>query len=196
MSQTLSPTNKVITNNEQIHELISKRWSPRSFSSKEISKEDLLTILEAAGQAFSANNLQPWHYVYAFRGTKGFDALWQVLAPGNQPWAKDAAVLMISLAQVQNDNGQANHWSQHDLGAANATLALQAFSMDIYSHLMAGFDQDKALAVTALDASIWQPVAMIALGYLGTAEQLQEPYFSRELAVRSRKTVDSISTLI
>jgi nitroreductase len=193
---TVVTISKIIPTESPIVDLIQQRWSPRSFSSQEISKESLQTILEAAGLAFSANNLQPWHYAYAFKGTEGFDTLWNALAPGNQPWAKDAAVLLVSFTQVVNDKGAPNPWSQHDLGAANATLALQAFSMGIHSHFMAGFDKSKALAATQLNGEIWQPVAMAALGYLGPEDQLEEPYLSRERTPRVRKSVSEISSEI
>ena len=54
----------------KVHELIKKRWSARSFSEKEITQEELDTILEAAGWAFSAMNYQPWRYIYAFKKDK------------------------------------------------------------------------------------------------------------------------------
>ena len=40
-------------------DLIRKRWSPRSYSQKEIVEKDVLTLLEAASWSFSASNLQP-----------------------------------------------------------------------------------------------------------------------------------------
>lgn len=44
-------------------QLISKRQSIRKYSSREIPMEDLQKILEAAGQAPSAKNIQNWHFV-------------------------------------------------------------------------------------------------------------------------------------
>lgn len=186
--------NKIIPTHRPIHPLIHQRWSPRSFSEKMMTKEDLETVLEAAGMAFSANNLQPWYYVYAFRGSEGFEKLWSTLAPGNQPWAKNASVLMISFARKVNEKGSVHPWAHHDLGAANATLVLQALSMGIHAHLMAGFNPDEAIKVTGMDADTWQPVAAIALGYIAPAERLDEPYLSREKAPRTRKGLDEIST--
>lgn len=184
---------KLIPTNRPVLSLIRERWSPRSFSEKEISREELDTLLEAATLAFSANNQQPWHYVYAFRGSEGFDTLWNTLAPGNQPWAKKAAVLMISFARKINEKGAPNPWSHHDLGAANATLVLQALSMGIYAHLMAGFSKDAAISATSTDASVWEPVAAISLGYPGDADALEEPYLGREKAPRTRKAIEEIS---
>lgn len=195
MSTTIME-DKIIPTDKPITSLIRNRWSPRSFSPEAISKEQLDTILEAATLAFSANNSQPWHYVYAHKGSEGFEKIHQILAPGNQPWAGDAAVLMISFARKVNDNGTPSTWAQHDLGAANATLVLQALSMDIYAHLMAGFSTEGAFAITGVDAEKWQPVAAIALGYKGPADQLEEPYKSRELAPRSRKDIGEIATAL
>ena len=69
---------KVIPTERQITSLIRNRWSPRSFSPEAISKEQLDTILEAATLAFSANNSQPWHYVYAHKGSEGFEKIHQM----------------------------------------------------------------------------------------------------------------------
>ena len=53
----------------EIHDLIAERRSPRSLDeTAEITKEDLLGILEAARWAPSANNFQPWQFVAGKRG--------------------------------------------------------------------------------------------------------------------------------
>lgn len=184
---------KLAETNFPVHELIKKRWSPRSFQLKKISGNDVLTLLEAASWAFSANNLQPWFYIYSHRGTEGFDKILDCLVPGNQLWAKTASVLVISFAQVINENGKPNNWAKHDLGAANMQLAIQAVSIDIYSHFMAGFDKQKTKETIPFDANIWEPVAFIALGYPDDAEKLEEPYRSWEMAPRTRKPLEKIS---
>ena len=172
-----------------IHPLIQKRWSPRSFSDQEIAPEQLNELFEAARWAASANNEQPWQYVYAFRGTPAFEQLWNCLKPGNQPWTKDAAVLIVSIERKTfAKNGNANPWSTHDVGMANAQLMLQAADRDIYGHMMAGFDAAQTAALLQLSEE-QKPVCMIALGYLGEAEALEEPYKTRELAPRSRHSI-------
>jgi len=179
-----------------VHELIKKRWSPRSFKLQEVTEKDMLTLLEAASWAFSANNLQPWFFIYAHHGAEGFEKILNCLVPANQLWAKNAPVLMISLAQVINEKGKPNGWAKHDLGAANLQLALQAVSMDIYAHPMAGFDKQKTIDTIPFDSTIYEPVTFIAFGYPDDAEMLEEPYRSRELAPRTRKTVGEFSTKI
>jgi nitroreductase len=51
--------NKSAKTNNPVIDLIKDRWSPRSFSNKRISQEDMNTILEAASWAFSTSNVQP-----------------------------------------------------------------------------------------------------------------------------------------
>ena len=46
-----------------IHELISKRWSARTFSTRPVEKSKLLSILEAARWAPSSRSEQPWRYI-------------------------------------------------------------------------------------------------------------------------------------
>ena len=48
-----------------VHELIKKRWSPRAFSSKSVSEQDLLSLFEAARWAPSSYNEQPWRFIVA-----------------------------------------------------------------------------------------------------------------------------------
>jgi nitroreductase len=172
-----------------VHELIRNRWSPRSFSAEPIAQDTLNQVFEAASWAFSAMNAQPWQYIYAHKAdTEAFQKILDTLMPGNQPWAKNAAVLIIALANTTHADGQPNGAAMHDLGAANATLFLEATALGIYGHVMGGFDREKARRDFHLLDNL-APAVVIGLGYLGEAEQLEEPFLSREKAARSRKPV-------
>jgi nitroreductase len=185
---------KTATTQYKVLNTIQDRWSPRSFSDKQISSEELKAIFEATSWSFSAMNAQPWAYIYAFKGTEGFDKIVDCLVPANQVWAKNASVLVLSIAnKLMGDKPSAI--AKHDVGAANATLALQARSMGIYSHLMGGFSAEKAIETFKIDTEQQEPVVVIALGYLGEAEKLEEPLLSRELAPRSRKSIEEFTKL-
>jgi nitroreductase len=186
-------SSKIANTTHPVIDLIKDRWSARSFSNKEISQQDLETILEAGSWAFSSNNAQPWHFVYAHRHDASFQKLVNCLMPGNQPWAKNAAVLMVVLADKKNANGSENRIARHDVGAANATLMLQALTMGIYGHVMGGFDAAKVIETLGIDPEVLDPVVMIALGYLDAPEKLEEPFKTRELSTRSRKSVNEIA---
>lgn len=184
---------KIAETKYSVLDLIKNRWSTRSFSTKEISEEELNTLLEAASWAASANNEQPWEYVYAHRGTEGFETLKNTLMAGNSPWAKDAAVLVAAIARTTfQANGKPNAAALHDLGLANSHLLLQATAMHIYAHVMGGFEQDKLRQ--ALDLTEHQQaVCVIALGYLDVPEKLEEPYRGREITARTRKPLTEFS---
>ncbi|MFO0357368.1 MAG: nitroreductase family protein [Sphingobacteriaceae bacterium] len=180
--------------NYPVIDLIKNRWSPRSFAQKSISEEHMKTILEAGTWAFSANNSQPWHFIYAHNGSHGFTTLLNCLNPGNQLWAKNAGVLVAVLANKKFDNGSENKIAKHDVGAANATMSIQAISMDIYSHVMGGYDAAKAIELLKIDANEKEPIVFIAFGFKDEADKLEEPFKTRELTERTRKPIQEIST--
>ena len=177
-------------------ELIKERWSPRSFSNKPVTAEQVETILEAASWAPSANNSQPWRYIYGIKGTPGFETLAATLMPGNQPWAKHAAAL-IAVVGIKElpDLEQKNHYYAHDTGMANSFLLLQATSMGISGHVMAGIHKAQLAAALALPTNE-EPLVMIALGYTDDAEKLEEPYKTRELTPRTRKPLSEFTKQI
>ncbi|MCH5600080.1 nitroreductase family protein [Niabella ginsengisoli] len=168
-------------------DIIKERWSPRAFADKAITEQDIHTILEAGSWAASANNEQPWKYVYAMKGTPGFEKLWNCLTEGNQSWNKHAAVLMVAITRKTFvRNGKDNKSAEHDLGMSNAHMFLQAVSMDIYPHPMGGFFPDKVKGVLSLTDDE-KPVCMIGWGYLGNPEMLDEKNKVTETQARSRK---------
>ena len=185
--------NKVANTSYPVMEVVRKRWSPRSFSERQIEPADLNTLFEAASWAPSSMNEQPWKYIYAHRHDASFHNFLECLYPGNASWAKNAAVLLLSLSRVDHQrDGNVNRYHMYDAGAANNTMLLQAASMDIFGHLLGGYDMEKAKAVFKIPESL-DPVCFIALGYLGAPEQLEEPFLNRELSERSRKPVASFA---
>jgi nitroreductase len=183
---------KYATTRYPVMDIIKSRWSPRSFSGKEISETDINTILEAASWSFSAINEQPWRYIVAHKGTPLFDTFFNALFPGNQPWNKRASALVLSLQKTTfSSNGNANGIALHDVGAANMLLTIQANSLGVYTHLMGGFDKEKATAGLQIPADT-EAVVMIALGYPDDAEKLETPFKERETAPRSRKQLSEI----
>jgi len=178
----------------EVHNLIRERWSPRAFFEKEISQNDLNTLLEAASWAFSAMNYQPWNYYYVLKSDEeNFNKIIDCLMPGNKPWAKDAPLLLISVAKKNYDDGSPNKTAMHDVGAANALLMFQATSMNIAGHPMGGFDYKKCSELLNLDNNEYEPVVIFALGYLDEPEKLSEPFKTRELIERTRKPISDFA---
>lgn len=183
-----SNTVKIADTKYPVLDLIKNRWSARSFSNVAIDEKDLYTLVEAASWMFSANNEQPWRFIVAPRGTIAFSQVMQSLVPGNLLWAKNAAAFIVSIANTvfEKEGHPANNWAEHDLGAANAALILQATSMNIFAHPLAGFSAAAIKESFGLNDHL-KPVTVIALGYLDDAEKLDEPFKSREVTPRKRK---------
>lgn len=176
-----------------VHELIKQRYSPRSFNEQEVTLTTLQNLIEAASWAFSANNEQPWRYLIANKTNPVFQTIFDSLLPGNQPWAKNAGAFIVAFAKTNFDKegNPPNAWAEHDLGAANATLALQATALGLGVHPMAGFDAAKLIGALNTN-SLLKPVVVFAVGYPDVAEKLPEPFLSRERTPRTRKSLDEI----
>ncbi len=171
-----------------VADFISGRFSPRVFSTQDIEDEVLKTLFEAASWSASSSNLQPWRYLYAHRGSSEFQRILECLNPSNQTWAKDAAVLLVSLANTRTAQDKNNRFAMHDLGMANATLLLQAQTMGIYGRMMGGYQQD-ALREAFHVPETYELGVVIAIGYLGSIEGRDEQFVQREKAQRARKII-------
>lgn len=171
-----------------VHDLIQRRWSPRAFADRAVPPEELCRLWEAARWAPSSANEQPWSFVVATKEAKAdYHRLFSCLLPGNQLWAGQAPVLMLSVARLAFEEDQSpNRHAFHDVGMAVENLVVQAVSQNLFVHQMAGFEVEKARDLLNLPAG-HEPVAMIALGYLGDPNTLPEKLRIREMASRTRK---------
>lgn len=171
-----------------IEEVLQRRWSPLAFSDRAVEPEKLLSMLEAARWAASSYNEQPWSFIVATKDNpEEFNRLLSCLVEGNQEWAKNAPVLMLSVAKLYFElNGAENRHAFHDVGAAAANLATQATALGLEIHQMAGFDVPKAKELYGI-VDGYEPVAAIALGYIGDPQILSERLQQREAAPRTRK---------
>ena len=177
-----------------VHELIRARWSPRAFSDREVSSEDLQTILEAARWAASSNNEQPWRF-FVVRKADGaaFEKFLNLLFAGNQAWAKHAPVLIITAAKKNfSHNNSPNYYALHDGGQALANLFLQATALGMHAHGMAGFDHERARKELNLPDE-YHVGAAVALGYAGSPDHLSEAQRKSELGPRIRKPLNEIA---
>jgi nitroreductase len=141
-------------------DLIRRRWSPLAFAPTPVEKEKLLSLFEAARWSASSFNEQPWSFLVATKENPAeFETMLECLVEGNRPWAKNAPVLMISVAKLAFErNGQPNRHAFHDVGQAMANLSLQAVSMGLFVHQMAGFNVAQARTVYGVPEG-FDPVA-------------------------------------
>lgn len=180
---------KIASTQVGVHDLIARRWSCRAFdASKPVSREQIVALLEAARWAPSCFGDEPWRFIVWDRNSD--EAAWQkafaCLGEWNQNWVKNAPVLMLSTAtSLFRKNGTPNRWGQHDTGAASENLCLQAVALGLMAHQMGGFDEEKTRLAFNIPKE-FALMAMIAVGYQGEPEVLNDELKGLELAARLR----------
>jgi len=167
----------------EVLEIIKNRFSPYDFTDKRLTEAELLTLFEAAGKAASAFNEQPWRFIYALKQDDDeFNTIHDCLVEGNQGWTKDVAALVITAVSTNYaKNGNPNNVAKHDLGLAVGNLTVQASSMGLHLHQMAGIIPDKAIEKLNIPEG-FEPVTAIAIGY-----------YEGETTLKPRKEVNEIA---
>ncbi|HET9486346.1 MAG TPA: nitroreductase family protein [Chryseosolibacter sp.] len=168
-------------------DVIKKRRSRRAYAEKMVEPEKIRSLFEAARWAPSSLNEQPWFYIYATKDqTDLWNKIFDSLKEANKVWARNAPLLILSLARKNFIRVDApNPSARYDLGAANAFLSLQAAHFGLNVHQIAGFDSQTAIRNLAVPER-YEPVIVMAIGYPGDAEGLPENLKVREIAPRER----------
>jgi nitroreductase len=165
----MQATNSAVHGQEtrtDIHGLLAKRWSPRTFSSRPVEPEKLTQLFEAARWAPSCYNAQPWSFIVATReDAEGYNRLLSTLMEANRQWATQAPVLILAVAKLDFDHvARPNRHAFYDLGQAVADLTVQATALGLSIHQMGGFDPAAARELFAVPKG-YEPVSVLALGY-------------------------------
>lgn len=175
-----------------VHPLIAQRWSPRALHPEGLVEDNALrAMLEAARWAPSNGNTQPARFLVGRRGDDTYERIFALLSQRNQGWAGPAAVLMIACAATRNEKGEV---PMPDFGVALAVenLVLQAVAEGLVAHQMGGFNKEGTKLVFSLPEDI-RPIVAIAVGTLGSPDQLDEDRRARELAPRRRLSLGEIA---
>ncbi|RBI58743.1 nitroreductase [halophilic archaeon] len=174
-----------------IDPLFVNRWSPRAMTGETLPEEELMALFEAARWAPSSYNNQHWRFIYAEPTDDNWDAFVDLLAEGNQPWAEDAAALVIIISKTTFDfNDEYAPTHSLDTGAAMENLALEAARRRLVFHGMQGFDYDAAADYLNLSDE-YEVEAMAAIGERAAEETLPEDYQDQE-EPNQRKDLDEI----
>lgn len=173
-----------------IHDLLARRWSPRAYDkARPVTREQLVTIMEAGRWAPSCNGDEPWRYLVwdRTRDPEGWRKAFDCLSESNKKWVQNVPLLMLSCAgSLFGHSGKPNRWTQHDTGAASVCMALQAEALGLVIHQMGGYDAEKVRAAFAIPAE-YTPMAMIAVGYQAEPDILDDETKAKELRPRARK---------
>lgn len=154
------------TYNYNIMPEIMTRYALKHFVQEDISREEVMPVVEAARYGPSCFNEQPERYIIGDNGDHPEDhkKLADCLGKGNA-YAKKAPVLMLVMTKKTfTYNGKNNAWSRFDAGTATGFLQLEAVRRGYGVHCMAGFDADQAREAFGIDEDL-DIIAMIAMGH-------------------------------
>lgn len=172
--------------------VLANRWSPRSLDENhEISDQDLLSILEAGRWAPSGNNVQPWRFSTAKRGSDLFGKIAAHLGGFNGAWSPKCSAYVVISAFANGDISQPGSTSQFDAGLATAQILIQAEGLGLHGHVMGGIDH------LALHAELGYPenlavLVVLAIGKGAPAELLEGGAYDREVAARTRLPIEEV----
>jgi nitroreductase len=171
-----------------ILEIHRRRWSPYAFADRDVPRETLCSLFEAARWAPSSYNEQPWSYVVATRSElEAFERLLSCLVEANRAWARHAPVLALGITRTTfARNERPNSAAEHDLGLASGALLAEATARGLSVHQMIGIDPERARQVYAIPPHSKAKTGL-AIGWLGDPASLPEPLRRRDEAPRTRK---------
>lgn len=169
--------------------LFLNRWSTRAFSTREVSDQDLYTVLDAAHWAPSSYNDQPWRFIVA-KTKEQRSVFHQFINEFNLTWVSTAPVLIVVASDKLRDNGDPNDAHAFDAGAAWASMAIQATMLGMVTHAMGGIDRNKARQMLNIPDN-FEIHAVIALGYHGDKSLLPEGIQQREVP-NSRRPLNEL----
>lgn len=157
---------------------IKTRYALRHFVQENITREELMPMIEAARYAPSCYNEQPERYILG-DNPEDHEKLASCLAPGNA-YAKKAPVLILVMAtRTFKLNGKNNAYHRFDAGTATAFFQLEAVRRGYAVHCMAGFDADLARTLFSVGDDL-DIICMMAFGHAMPPEALTEAERAQE----------------
>jgi YbgC/YbaW family acyl-CoA thioester hydrolase len=176
----------------EFHKILEARQSRRAFSDRAVEPGKIGRMIEAARWSPSCANRQPWRFVVVEKGAPGRTALDAALDAGNA-WAKNAPVLIVSGARKADAAVvESREYFLHDTGLATMSLLFRGVDQGLLVHPMAGWKEQPLKAALSLPED-FQPIAVVAVGYPGRHEDLDEESRKKDEKPRIRKGAGEIA---
>ncbi len=174
------------------YRLIAARRSLRAYASRSVEPGKIERMLEAARWSPSCGNRQSWRFVVVHAGSATRAAVEEALDPGNA-WARRAPVLIVAGARPQDGaTVESRHYFLLDTGLALMSLVYRGVDQGLLVHPMAGFREAPLRAALGLPDE-YVPAAVVAVGYAGRPDDLDEATRKRDEKPRTRKPLGEIA---
>jgi YbgC/YbaW family acyl-CoA thioester hydrolase len=159
-----------------------------------VEPEKIERMIEAARWSPSSDNRQPWRYVVVEKGAPERPVLEEALSRGNA-WAKKAPVLIVSGARKEDGSVvESREYYLHDTGLATMSLLYRGVDQGLLVHPMAGWKEAPLKAALSMPED-FRPIAVVAVGYPGRQEDLDEETRRKDERPRVRKEIGEIAFL-
>jgi nitroreductase len=149
----------------ELSEAIRERRSIRAFKKQDVPEEIAEKLIDAARQAPSAGNIQPWEFVIIRRQ----DVKEELVKAAGQAFVEEAPVVIVVCANEKRSSmgygvrGKILYCIQ-DTAAATQNILLTAHSLGLGTCWIGAFNEDKAGKAVNAPEGI-RPVAIIPVGY-------------------------------
>lgn len=150
-----------------------QRQSIRRFKEDKVPKEKITALLQAAMQAPSANNQQPWDFIVV----EDKETLVTLSKASNGAWMLDHAPLAI--VPVLRSGDRSPRLAVQDISAATQNILLEATQQDLGGVWIGVYPLEERIEYirNVLDIPIEvNPFCMIALGYPNESKELKLRY--------------------
>lgn len=150
----------------EVFEAIKTRRSIRAFTNEEVSEEEVRKLIDAARQAPSAGNIQPWEFVIV-RDPRRKHRL--TAAALNQTFIEEAPVVIVVCAnEAQSGWGYgargATLYCLQDTAAATQNILLAACDLGLGTCWVGAFYEEKVRKVVNVPRGV-RPVAIVPVGH-------------------------------
>ncbi|MFW5898537.1 MAG: nitroreductase family protein [Candidatus Saliniplasma sp.] len=150
-------------------EIIKKRRSVRQYTDKQVEKDQVEELLEAARWAPSGGNTQPW--IIKAVGDKKAQKI-NRFTPGI--YGSPPVIIVLCFDEEESDD---EVMDQMSLAMAAQNICLQAASMGLGTCMIASFDESTVNKILDIEQSV-KPVLLVTVGH---PEEVLEPPSRKEL---------------
>ena len=173
---------------------LNQRKSIRTFLDREIEKEKLDLLFEAARWAPSSSNKQDWHY-YAVMG-EARAKFSEILSPGNH-WALSAPLILAVVKDGSIDNKvESRDYGNYDVALSVMSLVVEAEHQGLKTHQMAGFNENAFRTILNIPEKEI-PVVVVAVGYEEDMSTFPKEVREKETRYpRTRKPTEEVVIII
>ena len=158
-------------------ELAQRRYSCRSYLSRQVEDEKIVHVLETARLAPSAKNLQPWHFVVIQEP----ESLTRIRSCYAGEWLESAPMIIVACGDHKAAWYRADGKNHTDIDVAIAIdhLTLAAVDIGLATCWICNFDVIKCAKILQLPEGV-EPLAMIPLGYPADQPDTERHHIKRK----------------